>query len=258
MWSQMFFVINSFPQLRRLVSIVSLLRSGLISVALVAASVHSQPPVEVPDEATIIRGVDAAVKHRVDSVAGFSDTEHYKLFRGKDLTTPAAEMIVRTTYVRETGKSYEVLSETGSQLLLNMVFSPLLENEKRINLPENRDASYFVSANYEMHLKPGGPRQINGRACYALTIHPHQKPPNLVEGTIWVDARDYSIVRIEGHGSKSASLFVDPTVMTRDYQPVDGFAMATHAKAVTESDLVGPTIVTIDYTDYKIRLLSQH
>jgi hypothetical protein len=167
-------------------------------------------------------------------------------------------MIVRTTYVRETGKSYEVLSETGSQLLRNMVFSPLLENEKRINLPENRDASYFVSANYEMHLKPGGPRQINGRACYALTIHPHQKAPNLVEGTIWVDARDYSIVRIEGHGSKSASLFVDPTVMTRDYQPVDGFAMATHAKAVTESDLVGPTIVTIDYTDYKIRLLSQH
>jgi hypothetical protein len=34
--------------------------------------------------------------------------------------------------------------------------------------------------------------------------------------------------------------------------------MATHAKAVTESDLLGPTTITIDYSDYQIRRLPQH
>jgi hypothetical protein len=218
----------------------------------------AQNPAQGPDEAAIIRGVDAAVHHRVDSVAGYTVTENYKLFRHNDLANPAAEMTVRTTYSRDTGKSYEILSESGPNFLRSAVFSPLLENEKRINLPENRAASWLISANYEMHPQPGGPQQINGHTCYALTIHPHQKAPNLVEGTIWVDTRDYSIVKIEGHGSKSASIFVDPSQMTRVYEPIDGFAMATHAKAVTESDLIGPTIVTIDYTGYQIRVAPQH
>lgn len=236
-------------------------RAALIFIALGSAPALSQSepqaPSQNPDESAIIRGVDAAVRHRVDSVSGYTVTESYKLFRHGDLDHTAAEMTVHTTYSRDTGKSYEIISESGSELFRNMVFSPLLENEKRINLPENREASYLISANYEMHLNPGGAQQINGRACYALAIHPHQKAPNLVEGTIWVDTRDYSIVKIEGHGSKSASLFVNPTMMTRVYEPIDGFAMATHAKAVTESDLVGPTIVTIDYTDYKIRMRPQ-
>lgn len=215
-------------------------------------------PIQSPDEAAIIRGIDATVRHRVDSIAGYTDLEHYKLFRGSDLTTPAAEMTVRTTYARDTGKSYQILSESGSSFLRSTVFAPLLENEKRINLPANRDASYFVSANYEMHLLPGGPQQVNGRLTYALSIHPRQKAPNLIDGTIWVDVRDYSIVKIEGHGTKSASFLVDPSQVMRVYEPVDGFAMATHAKAITDSNLVGATTVIIDYTDYKIRLLQQH
>jgi hypothetical protein len=231
---------------------------ALTCLALVSGPAQSQTQSPLPDEATIIRGVDAAVHHRVDSVAGYTVTESYKLFRGSDLTKPAAEMTVRTTYARETGKSYEILSETGSNFLRSAVFSPLLENEKRINLPGNREASWLVSANYEMHLQPGGPQPLNGRLVYALAIHPHQKAPNLIEGTIWVDARDDSIVKIEGRGSKSASFLVAPSQVMRVYEPIDGFAMATHAKAVTESSLVGTTTVTIDYTGYKITMIAKH
>jgi hypothetical protein len=167
-------------------------------------------------------------------------------------------MTIHTTYARETGKSYQILAEDGSHILRSAVFSPLLDNEKRINLPGNVEASWLISANYEMHLQPGGPQPLNGRLCYALTIHPRQKAPNLIEGTIWVDARDYSIVKIQGRGSRSASWVAAPSEVVRVYEPIDGFAMATHAKAVTESDLLGPTTITIDYSDYKLRLLPPH
>jgi len=218
----------------------------------------SQAPAQIPDEATIIRGVDAAVKHRVDSVAGYTVTENYNLYRGSDLTHPAAQMTVLTTYSRESGKSYKILSEDGSHILRSAVFSPLLDNEMRINLPGNVEASWLISSNYEMHLQLGGPQTVNGRACYALAIHPRQKAPNLVEGTIWVDTRDYSIVKIEGHGSRSASWVTFPSKVMRIYEPIDGFAMATHAQAVTESDLLGPTTITIDYTGYQIRRVLEH
>jgi hypothetical protein len=236
--------------------------AGLVSSPLTSAHAQSQtpsqPPTQIPDEAAIIRGVDAAVHHRVDSIAGYTVTESYKLFRGSDLTHPAAEMKVFTTYSRETGKSYKILSEDGSHILRSAVFSPLLGDEKRINLPANVAASWLVSANYEMHLQAGGPQQVNGLTCYAVTLHPRQKAPNLIEGTIWVDTRDYSIVKIEGHGSKSASWITAPSEVMRVYEPIDSFAMATHAKAVTESDLFGPTTVTVDYTGYQIRQLPQH
>jgi hypothetical protein len=263
---------KSLRQLRRFTPIAAggfttliraaLLCAGLTSFLAISApsqsQASSQPPAQPPDEATIIRGVDAAVHHRVDSVAGYTVTESYNLYRGSDLTHPAATMTVLTTYSRESGKSYKILSEDGSHILRSAVFSPLLDNEMRINQPGNVEASWLVSANYEMHLQPGGPQQVNGRQCYALDIHPRQKAPNLIEGTIWVDTRDYSIVKIEGRGSRSASWITFPSKVMRVYEPIDGFAMATHAKAVTESDLLGPTTVTIDYTGYQIRLVPQH
>jgi hypothetical protein len=258
---------NSLRQIRRFAQVtatgpVAPVWVTLMFSLLISHSAHCQPPsqspVQTPDEATVIRGVDAAVHHRVDSIAGYTVTESYKLFRGTDFDHPAAEMTVLTTYSRETGKSYKILSEDGSHILRSAVFSPLLDNEERINQPGNVEASWLVSANYEMHLVPGGPQQVNGRACYALTIHPRQKAANLVDGTIWVDTRDYAIAKIEGHGSRSASFFVQPSQVMRVYEPVDGFAMATHAKAVTESDLLGPTTVTIDYTNYQMRLVPPH
>jgi hypothetical protein len=38
----------------------------------------------------------------------------------------------------------------------------------------------------------------------------------------------------------------------RQYTMVDGFAEATHARAVSSSFLFGQTVVTIDYVGYEI------
>jgi hypothetical protein len=207
-----------------------------------------------PDQASVIQHIDATVKARIDSIAGYTVTEHYAVYRNNDETHAAAEMTVHTVYNKDTGKSYTIVSQSGSEVIQHFVLKAILDNEKQINLPANREGSWLTSANYEMKLKPGGVERINGRDCLVLTISPRRKAPYLLEGTVWVDAQDESIVQIQGIASKSASMFSGPTQMMRQYANVKGFAEATHARAVAGSFMFGPTIVTIDYSDYQIQL----
>jgi hypothetical protein len=205
------------------------------------------------DEASIIRRVDAVVKARFETVLSFTVLEHYAVYRDGDQSHPAAEMTVRTSYNKDTGKSYTILSHSGSGLIQHFVLESLLDSEKKVNEPGTREVSWFTSDNYEMKLKPGGVQQMDGRDCLAVSMNPRRKAPNMIEGTLWVDARDFSAVRIEGTSSKSPSLLTGPAHVMRQYLPVDGFPQAIHARAESDSALFGKTIVTIDYQNYEIK-----
>jgi hypothetical protein len=212
-------------------------------------------PAQQSDAASVISQVDAAVKARNDHVAAYTVTEHYAVFRNKDDVHPVAEMTVKTDYRQESGKSYTILSESGSGFIRTHVLRTLLDNEKTINLPGIREHSWFTSANYEMKLKPGGAQAVDGRECLALAITPRHKAVNMIEGTLWVDAKDGTIVRIEGNATQSPSVFTGPARVMRQYVNLNGFSMATQAKAISDSFLLGRTTVTVDYRDYQIRLL---
>lgn len=206
------------------------------------------------DAPSVIRQIDAAVRTRFESVAGFTVREHYAVYRGQDIGVPVAEITVKTTYRKDVGKSYEIVAESGSALIRKFGLIPLLDNEKSINQPGKVEQSWFTSANYEMKLLPGGIEHLDGRDCLALSVTPRRKAPNLIQGTLWVDAKDFGIVKIEGTASKSPSMWAGETRMMRRYANVSGFAMATGARAESNSFLFGKTVVTIDYRDYQIEL----
>jgi len=214
------------------------------------ASLSSQQP----DPASVIQHVDANNRARYDHVLGFTDIEHYAVFRGNDQTHPAAEMTVKTTYKKGVGKTYTVLSQSGSGLIQRLGLRPLLENEKAINDPATVQKSWFVSVNYQMQLKPGLTRVIDGRTCIALSIVPRHKASNMIDGTLWIDAENYENVEVEGAASRSPSIFTGTTRMMRSYANISGYAMATRARAESNSLLFGRTVVTIDYTAYQIQL----
>lgn len=223
--------------------------AAIACAALATAATSAQP-----DSAVVVRGIDGEVASRVENVLGFTDIEHYRVYRGDDQAHPAAEMTVRDTYNKGAGKTYTVLSESGSSLVIRFGLKPLLENETAINVPGQVEKSWFTSANYEMKLKSGATERVNGRDCFALTITPRHAAPNMIDGTLWVDARDGSIVKVEGVASKSPSVFARTTHMMREYINIDGYPMATHARAESSSFLFGRTVVVIDYSEYKLRI----
>jgi hypothetical protein len=213
----------------------------------------AQPPA-APDGDAVIARIDAIARSRYEHVLGFTDIEVYAVYRGSDETHPAATATVKTTYKKGEGKSYEILSESGSELIMRFGLRPLLDNEKAINVPGNVEHSWFTSANYEMKLKPGVSQRIDTRDCLAIAIKPRRKAPNMIDGTLWIDAGDDSIVKVDGIASKSPSVFAGTTHMMRQYSNIDGYAMSKHARAESDSALFGRTVVTIDYSDYHLQL----
>lgn len=236
---------------------MALLQSRLVrasAAALTALLLGVATTAQQPDSAAVIRLVDSEVADRVANVLGFTDIEHYFVYRDSDESHPVAEMTVKDSYTKGIGKTYTILSQGGSGIVMRFGLKPLLDNEKTINLPGNVEQSWFTSANYTMNLKSAGVEKRNRRDCYALEITPRQKAPNMIDGALWVDARDGSIVEVEGVASKSPSIWAGTTHMVRQYVNIDGYPMATHARAESNSFLFGRTVVVIDYSDYHLQV----
>jgi outer membrane lipoprotein-sorting protein len=227
---------------------------GLVAASFIALSGTIMTPAQQLDTAGVIQQVDAAVKARVESIESYTVTEHYAVYRNKDEAHPVAEMTVNTSYNKDTGKSYTIVAETGSSIIRSLILGAILDNEKRLNQPGIREGAWFTSANYEMKLKPGGIQPLNGRECLILALVPRRKAPYLIEGTLWVDSKDGSIVQVQGTASKSSSLLTGPTQVIRQYANVFGFSQAIHARAVSNSFMFGETIVTIEYQNYQVQL----
>ena len=224
------------------------------TVCLFAFLAAMMAPAQQLDTPSVIQQVDASVKARIDNVVGYTDTEHYAVYRYKDEIHPVAEMTVITTYQEDSGKSYAIVSRTGSGIIQKLVLDTILDNEKHLNLPGIREGAWITSANYEMTLKPGGIQLLDGRSCLVLTLIPKRKASFRIEGTLWVDATDGSIVQVQGTASRSSSILTGPTQVMRQYENVDGFSQATHVRAESNSFIFGQTIVKIDYRDYHFQL----
>ncbi len=221
---------------------------GAMSLMLLTAGLGA-----AQDGAAILAKINAAAQARYEHVLGFSDTERYAVFRDADQTTPAAEMTVRVTYRKGVGKSYKVLSQSGSAVIQHFGLKPLLENEQEINDPAKVAESWFTTANYEMHVEPGQTRALEGRTCVGVAIKPKRKAPNMIDGTLWVDPANGAILEVDGIASKSPNVFAGTTHMLRDYAMMDGYAMATKARAESIG-LFGRTVVTIAYSDYRFEM----
>lgn len=217
-----------------------------VAAALAIAAAHAQAG------DAVYQKIDAAVQQRTENIAGFTDTEKYDVYRGKDEEHPAAEITVRMTYRRGVGRSYRILSQGGSDLIRKFGLVPLLNAETRLSVPGKLEHAWFTTDNYEMKLKSRQPEALEGRQCYELAIVPRHKAPNAIQGTLWVNADDGSIVKVEGVASRRPSILAGKTTMMREYQKVNGYAMATHARAESNSRIIGRTVVTVEYSRYHL------
>jgi len=229
-------------------------RLGICAAAVLVVSVLPSFS-QIADDA-VTQGIDSSVASRDQNVVSYSVIEHYSVFRNQDKTHPAAQMTVKTDYQRDKGKSFTVLSESGSELIRKQVLARVFESERTATQPANRATALITSANYNMQVK--GHEVVDGRNCITLSIAPRRSSPYLFQGNLWVDALDYSIVQLSGLASKSPSMLAGQTQVARHYANFNGFPMATHATAISTSWLLGQTTIEIEYTGYQIQVRSAH
>ncbi len=179
--------------------------------------------------------------------------KHYRTLRQyeveyKGLGTAAAKMTVEVNYDIASGKSLEIVSESGSKFLIEKVLKRAVESEKEAF--HNRSSTALITANYKFQLV--GNETLGGRPAYVLEVEPLTPTKFLYRGKIWVDAADFAVVKMETQPAKSPSFWISQTLIHYTGVRTDGFWMPQQMRSETSVRLGGAAVLTINYGNYEI------
>jgi hypothetical protein len=154
------------------------------------------------------------------------------------------------TCASDGAKQFTILSEDGSSTIRRHVFYKMLREEEEASSRGTSNSTRITPANYEFQLI--GKDIINERLAYLLRITPKEDNKYLIDGKIWVDATDYSIVRIEGSPTKNPSFWTRNVHFVHTYQKVGPFWFAASTHSVSEIRIFGDADLTIENSEYTL------
>jgi hypothetical protein len=160
-----------------------------------------------------------------------------------------AEMLVRVSCDSTGAKRFSILSEVGSGSIRKHVFHELLSEETEASRHGVRN-SRLTPANYDFQFVEQ--EALETGPAYVLAVSPKTKNKYLVDGKIWVDANDYSIVRIEGRPARNPSFWVRSVHFVHTYQKVGQFWFAFSTNTTSEIRIFGNSELTIENSDYAL------
>lgn len=83
-------------------------------------------------------------------------------------------------------------------------------------------------------------------------MEPRTKDKFLYRGRIWVDAKDFAVVRPEAEPAKNPSFWTKTAEIAQMYMKVSDFWLPACNHSVTAIRVGGHAELTIDYKDYEI------
>jgi hypothetical protein len=187
---------------------------------------------------------------RAQALHAYQSTRIYRLEYKGFPGGRTAEMVVNVKFQAPETKEFEIVSATGSKIVIDRVFKKLLQGEKEAFEAENQKRIAINQENYEFTLvgyeeTPRGP-------SYVLSVKPRTKNKYLFQGKIWVNADQFAIVRIEGEPAKNPSFWIKDTKIETLYVNVNDFWLPEHNHSVTAVRLGGHADFSIEYKDYRI------
>jgi hypothetical protein len=220
----------------------------LILIALGRTFVQAQQSDDspAPRVAVIVQQMVVRNKERSQQLGPYTSRRHYHIdYRGFPHAAEA-DMVVDVTRDGRSSESFQIVSQSGSHLLIDHVFTKLLETEK--NALAKQADNELSPANYDFTLV--GQEQIEGRQAYILHVEPKVSQPLLYRGKIWVDALDCAVVKVEAQPAKNPSFWIRGTEIHHVYGKVGNFWLPRSNRSETKVRLGGTAVLTIDYGSY--------
>ena len=212
-----------------------------------SASSFKDPVLPVEE---VVRNLQQRNAQRAAALSGFEGTRVYRMQYHGFPSDHDAEMQVEVTYHAPNAKQFSVVSSKGSKFIIDHVFKKLLEGEQEAANDENRRRTALSAENYDFSL--AGYENSPDGSRYILDLLPKTRNRFLYRGKIWVDAKDFAVVRIEGEPGKNPSFWIKKTEIAHKYVKVNDFWLPAENHTESILRLGGTAILSIEYRDYKI------
>jgi hypothetical protein len=214
-----------------------------------AAAETSAQPVSLSLE-QVVANLEQRNAQRAAALEEFEGKRIYRMqYRGFP-SDKDAEMVVRVTFRAPNSKDFTVVSQTGSKFVIDHVFKKLLEGEQEAAKGDNRHDTALTRRNYDFELT--GYESTPDGGQYVLKLLPRTKNKFLYRGKIWIDAKDFAVVRIEGEPGKNPSMWIKKTDIAHRYVKVNNFWLPAENHTESFIRLGGKATLSIEYQDYKI------
>ena len=239
------------PQLTSRLTVLLLVFAGLWCQAsaqpprTVAPSVSSQLDTE-----GIVQKLVAMDLERSEALHAYQVSEVYSLAYHGFLGTGTSSMVVSVKYRSPGTTTLTIESSSGSKLILNKVFKKLLQAERKVLGAEAQRKAALNRSNYDFELT--GQEKTPSGPAYVLRMSPKRKDTFLCRGNIWVDAKDFAVIRLEGKPAKNPSFWTKTSEIARVYKKVGDFWLPSSNTSTTTVRFGGRAHMVIQYNNYLI------
>jgi hypothetical protein len=217
---------------------------GLFLLMITPATFAANDP--LPDADTVITKMLVQDGQRNSLRGGYRGMRRYMLENKK--LHQHAEMTVSVECVAEGTKQFRVIAEKGWKPAQKQVLEKMLDAESDASSPKMLVRTRISSDNYEFQMV--SKELLDGRMAYAIDIIPKRREERLFQGRIWIDAKDFALVRAEGKPAKSPSFWTRSVHFIQTYRKSGSFWFPTSTESIAEMRIFGPTSVNIEYFDY--------
>jgi hypothetical protein len=148
------------------------------------------------------------------------------------------------TELDSSGFRYQIVSERGSEQVLNRVLRTMLKREQELVAGGEGWRSALTTANYEF-----GDSDMQGTVQY-VPLKPKRKDALLVDGHMVLSTDGQELLRVEGKLAKNPSFWTSLVNIIRHYARIDGVRVPIATESVAKVKIVGVSRLDVRY-DYE-------
>jgi hypothetical protein len=189
-------------------------------------------------------------EERARALRHYQSTRIYRLSYHGFPGDRGAQMTVEATFDRPSTKTFKVISQSGSKLIIDRVFKRLLESEKEAAEPEMRARTLLNRNNYNIALTGYEPSDMGSQ--YVLTVDPKKNSKYVYRGKVWVDGTDFAVTKIDAEPAQNPSFWTKKSEIHHEYMKVGDFWLPRRNESVSYIRLGGRATLTIDYENYRV------
>lgn len=175
--------------------------------------------------------------------------QEYSAVRTYSVTNLAGKLhakeTVRMEFIAPDKKTFVTTSEEGSYVVRHMVLNGLIESEISTSVGKQHRDSSITPANYTFHVM--GQEEVGDHHCLVVQALPRREDKYLFQGKVWIDDREFAIVKIAGHPANRLSFWITHADFIRQYEKIGGFWLPVKDETIVDVRIYGKKILTIEH-----------